>query len=86
VGFHEVDSKVPETLVGLRAAIADTAAGLPHSRRPYPASWLKSREELAEVGAQSLSYEDYLQVTARSGLNGDRRAVIGDQLSRIVVS
>lgn len=65
MGFHEVDSKVPETLVGLRAAIADTAAGLPHSRRPYPASWLKSREELAEVGAQSLSYEDYLQVTAR---------------------
>jgi C-terminal of Roc, COR, domain/Ras of Complex, Roc, domain of DAPkinase/Leucine rich repeat len=68
VGFHTVDSKVPQTLVGLRTAIAETAAGMPHSRRWYPASWLRVREELAGAGEQSLSYEGYLQVTARNGL------------------
>ena len=65
-GFHNVDSKDPDTLVGLTAAIADTAAAVPHCRRWYPNSWITAREKLADIGQQSLSYQDYM---AHSGLS-----------------
>ncbi|MGH3772759.1 MAG: hypothetical protein ACRDRW_15430 [Pseudonocardiaceae bacterium] len=68
VSFHTVDSKDPETLCELRAAIAETAAGTPHCRRWYPASWLRTREALAETGEQSLTYEDYDRIVVQNGL------------------
>lgn len=67
-GFHDVDSKFPDTLPELKAAIATTAAGLRHTRRWYPASWQRVREDLGKSGEQSLSYEDYLEATQRNGL------------------
>ena len=68
VSFHTVDSKDPETLCELRAATAETAASTPHCRRWYPASWLRTREALAETGEQSLTYEDYDRMVVQNGL------------------
>ncbi|HEY3714949.1 MAG TPA: leucine-rich repeat domain-containing protein, partial [Jatrophihabitantaceae bacterium] len=68
VDFHEVDSKDPNTLVGLRAAIAATADQVRHVRRWYPASWLQTRGGLDKSGQHSLSYERYLEITAQNGL------------------
>ena len=69
VSFHTVDSKNPETLCELRAAIAETAAGTPHCRRWYPDSWLRTREALAETGEQSLTYEDYYRIAEKNWLS-----------------
>jgi hypothetical protein len=73
--FCDVDSSHPETLHELRVAITELAAGLPHTVRWYPASWLHARKELADAKSQSLPYDEYLKTTAQYGLSpGDARS------------
>lgn len=46
-----------------------TAAGLPHTRRTYPLSWLRAREALTASGAESLSYAEYEERAVGAGLD-----------------
>jgi hypothetical protein len=69
VGFHHVDSRTGLNIDALRAAIADTAAALPHIGRWYPESWQRLRTELRERGEPYLSYPAYQAVALAQGLS-----------------
>ncbi|MFG1917186.1 COR domain-containing protein [Micromonospora sp. NPDC048898] len=70
VGFHEVDSAVPDgRLEVLREAIAVTAGTLPHVRRTYPATWQRTIEAVTAGGRQVIDYRGYEAVAAAQGLN-----------------
>ncbi|MBQ0992339.1 hypothetical protein KBX08_19890 [Micromonospora sp. H61] len=70
VGFHEVDSAVPDDrLEALREAIAMTAGTLPHVHRNYPANWQRTIEAVTAGGQQAVDYRSYEAVAAAQGLN-----------------
>ncbi|MCX5069853.1 ADP-ribosylation factor-like protein [Micromonospora lupini] len=70
VGFHEVDSAIPDDrLEALRDAIAVAAGTLPHVHRNYPASWQRTIEVVTADGQQVIDYRDYEAVAAAQGLN-----------------
>ncbi|MET8282873.1 COR domain-containing protein [Micromonospora sp. NPDC005174] len=70
VGFHEVDSAVPDDrLEALREAIAVAAGTLPHVHRNYPASWQRTIEAVSAGGQQVIDYHGYEAAAAAQGLN-----------------
>ncbi|MEU4337342.1 COR domain-containing protein [Micromonospora lupini] len=70
VGFHEVDSAIPDDrLEVLREAIAVAAGTLPHVHRNYPASWQRTIEAVTADGQQVIDYRSYEAVAAAQGLN-----------------
>ncbi|MFG1883061.1 COR domain-containing protein [Micromonospora sp. NPDC049102] len=70
VGFHEVDSAVPDDrLEALREAIAVAAGTLPHVHRNYPASWQRTIEAVSAGGQQVIDYHGYEAAAATQGLN-----------------
>ena len=70
VGFHGVDSAVPDgRLEALREAIARTAGTLPHVHRNYPANWQRTIEAVTAGGQQVIDYRSYEAVAAAHGLN-----------------
>ncbi|MEU7588004.1 COR domain-containing protein [Micromonospora sp. NPDC049230] len=70
VGFHEVDSAVPDDrLETLREAIAVTAGTLPHVHRNYPATWQRTIEAVTAGGRQVIDYRGYEAMAAAQGLN-----------------
>ncbi|CCH17513.1 COR domain-containing protein [Micromonospora lupini] len=69
VGFHEVDSAIPDDrLEALREAIAVAAGTLPHVHRNYPASWQQTIEAVTAEGQQVIDYRGYEAVAAAQGL------------------
>jgi hypothetical protein len=70
VGFHEVDSAIPDDrLEALREAIAVAAGTLPHVHRNYPASWQRTIEAVTAGGRQVIDYRGYETAAAAQGLN-----------------
>jgi len=69
VRFHHIDSKTGSGVPELTAAIAATAAGLPHVSRLYPASWLRLRDSLNARAEPFLPYHQYVELAADEGLS-----------------
>ncbi|MEU5152950.1 COR domain-containing protein [Glycomyces sp. NPDC021274] len=70
-GYHRIDSKTGRGIAELAAAIAATAADLPHLEQRLPARWRVVMEELADGGESHLAIDDYLDRTRSRGLNDD---------------
>jgi len=69
VKFHHVDSETGRGVAELKASLAETAEGLPHVTRRYPARWLRLREVIRRSGEPYLSYRRYEQVAQKHGLS-----------------
>ncbi|WP_433539176.1 COR domain-containing protein [Micromonospora sp. CA-249363] len=69
IGFHEVDSAVPDDrLEALREAISVAAGTLPHVHRNYPASWQRTIEAVTAGGQQVIDYRDFATAAEAQGL------------------
>ncbi|MEU0552193.1 COR domain-containing protein, partial [Micromonospora sp. NPDC005979] len=69
IGFHEVDSAVPDDrLEALREAISVAAGTLPHVHRNYPASWQRTIGVVTADGQQVIDYRDFETVAEAQGL------------------
>ncbi|MFI5927976.1 COR domain-containing protein [Micromonospora sp. NPDC051543] len=80
IGFHEVDSAVPDDrLEALREAISVAAGTLPHVHRNYPASWQRTIEVVIADGQQVIDYRDFETVAEAQGLTAAQaRALAGN--------
>ena len=69
VGFHSIDSSQQDArLDALRADIAGAADELPHVRRRYPASWIRTIEQIERTGEQAIPLASYEEIADREGL------------------
>ena len=85
VGFHEVDSLVPDEETGemvgvreLKELIAEAAKDLEQMGMEFNRDWREARDELLAMESPRISYAEFAAVCARHGLNAIATKTLAD--------